>query len=262
MFVMSGKQKTYLWWRLLCLAAIANIGVWLWAFVTVADTQGFPQVQLVLSGIYVFVCAFRSFYPRIDLERYCLIDSPWSSILLGRSMATLAEISFSIQIALCVYFLGIHIGSTWIITIAYVIVPVIVLAQISCWYATLTLNHLWHGVEEMLWVIMLMLAAASCLQGYFVLDGIPQLLMLVGIISSIAAAGVMLLVDIPMYIERCQQHAGKDIQYLGFVEGVRDAMQRRKKTGKWRVWKSEVLWISSYFTVGVWLSIAMIFVKF
>lgn len=256
------KKKTYLWWRLLCAAAIANIGIWLWALVTVADTQGFPKIQLVLSGIYVFVCAFRSFYPRIDLERYCLIDSPWSSIVLGRSLATLAEICFSIQIALCVYYLGLHIDTGWVIVMAYAIVPLIVLAQISCWYATITLNHFWHGVEEILWVIMLAMAAACCIQGYLVLDGIPELFMLVGLLSSIFAAGIMLLIDIPMYLERTRQHATKGAKYLGIVEGIQDATQRRKKTRKWRVWKPEVLWISSYFTVGVWLSIAMIFVEF
>jgi len=41
----------------------------------------------------VFVCAYRSILPRIDLERYCLFDTPWSNVVLGRSAATIAEVS-------------------------------------------------------------------------------------------------------------------------------------------------------------------------
>lgn len=259
---MSGKQKTYLWWSLLCAVAVINIGVWLWAGWTHADTQGFPLIQLLLSGIYVAVCAFRSFFPRIDLERYCLIDSPLSSIVLGRSLATLAEISLSMQIALCIYYLGQHIDSNEIIAISFAIVPLIILAQASCWHATLTLNHFWHGVEEFLWIIMLTLAAGSCMLGFYVLDGLPQIFMLIGIISSVAAIAIMALVDIPMYFQRSKQHASNGGQYLNLVEGFRDAFGRRKQTHKWRVWKPEVLWISSYFTIGVWLSIGMIFLEF
>jgi len=161
-----------------------------------------------------------------------------------------------------VYFLGIHISADWIIFIAYVIVPIIVLAQICCWHAMLTLNYFWHAIEEFLWVIMLALAAACCISGYFVLDGIPQLLMLVGLVSSIGAAAIMLFVDIPMYFRRTQQQTRLGVKYLGIAEGIKDAANRRNKKRKWRIWKTEVVWISSYFTIGVWLSIAMIFVKF
>jgi len=39
-------------------------------------------------------------------------------------------------------------------------------------------------------------------------------------------------------------------------------LTRRVQTSDWNVWKNEALWITSYFTVGVWLSIAMVFVQF
>jgi hypothetical protein len=254
------KNKTYIWWIMLCLAALMNIAVWTWAILTQADLQGLSLAQPVLSGIYVIVCAFRSLFPRIDVERYCLFDSPWSSIFLGRSLATIAELAFSAQVALLIHYLGEHVGSHWIIMVSYSILPIIVLAQISCWYATLTLNHFWHGIEEILWVVMAALAGATFVHGYFVLTGIAQTLMLVGIASSIGAAAIMLFLDIPMYLDRTR-HTGQR-RYLRIADGLRDTFTRRVQTNDWGVWKSETIWISSYFTFGVWLSISMIFIKF
>lgn len=259
---MSSQQKTYLWWYLLCTVAVVNLFIWAWAGWNHTNMQGFPVLQLVLSGIYVAVCAFRSFFPRVDLERHCLVDSPLSSIVLGRSLATLAEISFSLQIALCIYYLGVHLASDWIIAIAYSIVPLIVLAQASCWHATLTLNHFWHGIEELLWVVMLVLAAAACIYGVIVLDGLPRIFMLIGAIGSLAAIYIMAFIDIPMYLKRTREHADLGVQYLNLRDGLRDAMTRRNQTHHWNIWKHEVVWISSYFTIGVWMSIAMIFLKF
>jgi len=76
--------------------------------------------------------------------------------------------------------------------------------------------------------------------------------MLVGIASCLGAGYVMLAVDIPRYFAR----------FLGIGEGVRDAMKRRVPTNDWAVWKQEVLWISTCFTFGVWLSIGMSLVRF
>ena len=255
-------NKTYLWWEFLCLIAVTNILIWCWAFSVQGDMQNFSLTQAILSGLYVLVCAFRSFFPRIDLERYCLFDTPLSSIVLGRSLATLAEICFSIQCALIIYDLGVFMDSTAITLIAYSLVPIIITAQVFCWYATLTLNHFWHGMEEVMWIVMIVLAAGSFMTGFFMLDGLLKILMLAGIVSCLGAGYIMLFVDIPMYFARTRQQARKGRQYLPVYSGLKDAMKRRIPTNDWGVWKQEVLWISSYFTFGVWMSIGMIFIKF
>jgi hypothetical protein len=255
-------NRTYIWWRFLCLMAVVNILVWLWALAVHAETQSFSYLQPLLSGFYVLVCAFRSFYPRIDLERYCLFDTPLSSIALGRSLATLAEISFSIQCAILIYDLGAHLESTLITAIAWSLVPIIVIAQVCCWRAALTLNHFWHGIEEAMWIVMIVLAAACCITGYFVLTGWLKAVMAVGIVSCLGAAYIMLFVDIPMYFRRSREHLEEGRRHLSIGEGIRDALSRRIPTSEWSVWKHEVVWISTYFTLGVWLSISMIFVRF
>lgn len=255
-------RKTYLWWKFLSLAAIANVIIWLWVFAAHTEPANFTRLQLALSGIYVLVCAFRSFYPRIDLERYCLIDSPLSSIVLGRSLATIAELAFTAQCALLLYALGRYIESPMIIVAAYSVVPIIVLAQISCWYATLSLNHFWHGVEEVIWVLMLVVVTASFIEGFWLLDGFLQAVMMIGAVASLVAIYIMLFVDVPMYLKRTRKARRKGRKYLDLIGGMRDAWNRREQTGAWKVWKHEVVWISTYFTVGVWLSIGMVFVSF
>ena len=59
------------------------------------------ELMLFLSAAYVFGCAFRSVLPRGDVQRICLFDT-WLSqpSLVGRSVATVAEICFIIQWAL------------------------------------------------------------------------------------------------------------------------------------------------------------------
>lgn len=255
-------NRTMLWWKFLCATAVINILVWLVAIWMRSDTQEFSYAQPILSGIYVMVCAFRSFYPRIDLERYCLFDRPISSVVIGRSLATIAEISFTIQCAIVVYEMGLMMHSQSMIYIAYSLVPIIVIAQICCWYAALTLNHFWHGMEEIAWVVMVMLAAACFAAGLVTLDGFYQVLMAVGLISCLGSAYIMAFFDIPMYLSRKEHSSKRGMKYLTVSEGIKDAIKRRVPTNDWEVWKKEAVWITPYFTVGVWLSIAMMLVDF
>lgn len=250
-------KATYLWWKFLCITAIVNIIVWLVAISIRSDMSNFSHWQPVLSGIYVFVCAFRSFFPRIDLERYCLFDTPLSSVVLGRTSATIAELAFSAQCALLIYDLGIQLNSSIVIYIAYAIVPIIILAQTSCWYAALTLNHFWHAIEEAAWVLMILLAGGCLYLGFTELSGVLRTLMAIGLLSCVGCAFIMLFIDIPMYLNRAKQNDGISSVYLGVSEGFQDAATRRVPTSDWRVWKQEALWITPYFTFGVWLSIGM-----
>ena len=256
------SNTTYLWWKFLCVTAVINILVWLTAIWMHSDIQSFSYSQPILSGIYVLVCASRSFYPRIDLERYCLIDTPVSSVVLGRSLATIAETCFSIQVTLLIHDLGVLLGSPTVMFIAYTIVPIIVLAQICCWYAALTLNHFWHGMEELAWVVMIFLAGGCFLAGFISLDGVYQVLMGIGLLGCMGSAYIMLFIDIPMYLSGKNDGSRLGIKYLSIPEGINDALNRCVQTSDLEIRKKEALWITPYFTIGVWLSIGMALIHF
>ena len=87
-----------IWWTGLCTVSVFNI--WEWRRTAAALARRKPvcrpgvylyqRRQLLLSAVYVLGCAFRSILPRADVQRIGLLDSWVSSVLVGRSVATVA----------------------------------------------------------------------------------------------------------------------------------------------------------------------------
>lgn len=242
-------KKTWIWWTGLRLVSVLNLA---FLIVTLALAPESPQrfTHLICASLYTLVCGFRSFFPRIDLERAVLIDHPLSSIALGRSCATVAEMAFTVQCA--VFAAGLGEAFHWV---PAVLIPLIAIAQCCCWAGVLTLNHLWHAAEEVLWGLSMGLLAtvfALSLPG----EGIYKTLLPLAILGCAAGAFVMLVLDVPMYVKRRRQAIAAGEKTLGLGEGFRDAMKRREPTGDWEFWKHEVAWMTPYFSACVWLSIA------
>ena len=106
------------WWGLLMLVSATNIAIWFLLYdqlhTPLADyvdrTPG-VELMLLLCAAYVFGCAFRSFLPRADIQRICLFDTWLSSVLVGRSVATFAEVCFVAQWAVLLRRLGTMAGA-------------------------------------------------------------------------------------------------------------------------------------------------------
>nr|WP_315227075.1 hypothetical protein [uncultured Albidiferax sp.] len=128
-----------------------NVGLWLAVLHMGSGSGIYAGLQMALSGVYVLVCAYRSVLPRVDLERLVVVDTRLSSIFLGRSAATVAEICFALQLGLLVHQLGVHAGLPWVQMAAWAIPVFMVLAQDFCWHSVLTLNHITQAVESSLW---------------------------------------------------------------------------------------------------------------
>ena len=102
------------WWVALCVVATLNMIAWTVSAFALERARdhfsavGYRRRRLLswLSAGYVFGCAFRSFLPRIDLERICLVESTLSSMVVGRSVATVAELCFMAQCALLLHQAG------------------------------------------------------------------------------------------------------------------------------------------------------------
>ena len=88
-----------------------NVALWSLSAVAVyarraslrSDADAACYLQLLLCAAYVAGCAFRSFLPVIDIPRLVLVDSRLSSVLVGRSVATVAELCFAAQWALMLH---------------------------------------------------------------------------------------------------------------------------------------------------------------
>jgi hypothetical protein len=257
--VVDGKVWT--WWT--CLKAIALVNILLWATTCLPLARGTSSTilswQIALSGVYVAVCAFRSWRPRIDLERYCLVDSPWSSVVLGRSVATVAEVCFAVQMALTLGQVGHVAGLPWLEAAARSVVPPLVLAQVFCWYSVITLSHLGHVFEASLWTatlawvgVCLALAAPHLGGGMFWFAAVGA-----GLAGGFVA--FMVTVDVPMYARRWRQGRGEARPYLSLLAGLTDARRRRIATTQWAVWRPEVAWLTGYFSVAVWISLSFVY---
>ena len=68
------------------------------------------KCQFALASIYVVGCGFRSILPRGDIRRIVLVDSWISSVMIGRTVATIAELTFVAQWALILYEISIYIA--------------------------------------------------------------------------------------------------------------------------------------------------------
>jgi hypothetical protein len=258
-------SHTVAWWHS-SLRALAVLNIALWSLSAVAVTRGQVWVdpgtdatsygQLLLSAVYVSGCAFRSFLPVIDIPRLVLIDSRLSSVLVGRSVATVAELCFAAQWALFLHSTALSGGSRFVQAVSFTVVPLILLAQGCCWYAVLTTNQRAHALENSLWGLAAVLAVA----GMLVIG--PHRLM--GLYPSVLTGGAayvafIFVYDVPMYWSRWRVDQANRRKYSSIADGIVDVCRRWTVSYRWEDWRNEVPWMSLYFTFGVWSSIWLVY---
>ena len=249
-------RRLTVWLGSLAALAALNAVVWILIAGSVSLDSTYTQAQLLLSGVYVGVCAFRSLFPRVDLERACVWDTWLSGILLGRTAATVAELCFAVQCALTLRRLSENTGMPLLDAGAAVFLPVAIVAEIVCWYAVLSLNHIGHAIEESLWSVLMLLLSAACGVAMFAAHGTLQAMLIAGFVIYGIAAGLTLVIDVRMYLQRWWRHAAS--RRLAISTGLRDSWHRRHPTLAWDDWREEVPWMTLYFSVGVWTSLAMV----
>src|SRR5215468_4571634 len=127
-----------IWWGFLLIVSSINVGLWLALHGYFRSRNRAVELIVLLSAAYVFGCAFRAVLPRADVQRICLFDTWLSSVFVGRSVATVAEVCFVAQWAIILSQLGGLAGAQTTANIALVIVPVIIIAECFSWYAVLT----------------------------------------------------------------------------------------------------------------------------
>ena len=66
-------------------------------------------------------------------------------------------------------------------------------------------------------------------------------------------------VDVRMYVRRWRTSVAG--VYLPLATGLRDSQRRRHPTFAWDVWREEAPWMTLYFSIGVWTSLAMVLLE-
>lgn len=215
-----------------------------------------PSLPSRCAMIFTLVCAFRSFLPRVDAERVCMFDHPLSWPFWGRSLATVAEISFGVlesrwwgaRVAALGYPRLARVGST-------VAALAMAVAQVWCWMGVVSKNNLYHAVEEALWLlshVMLLLASIAVLLLSTVKADKIRRQLLLHAAFLVPYNLYMLLLDVPMYLHKYRTHPDR---YLGVLEGLLDSMSCQVITRDFDVWRGEVLWLGGYFSLAVWAAL-------
>ena len=251
-------RRLGLWLGFLAALAGFNGAIWIWIAHSALHTP-YVQIQLLLSGVYVGVCGFRSLFPRVDVERVCVWDTWLSAILLGRTAATIAELCFALQCALFVHRLSDIIGMPLLALEARLFLPLAILAELLCWHAVLSLNHFGHAMEESLWALLMLLLSATFATAALAVTSPLRVMLIVGFMVYALGAGLTMAYDVTMYIRRWQLHAGGS--RLTLATGLRDSRHRRHPIFAWEIWREEAPWMTLYFSIGVWTSLAMVLLE-
>jgi hypothetical protein len=254
------------WWSLLCAVGALNIFAWCVSAVALnrrqtvmsAEAYNARRLQLLLSAVYVFGCAFRSVFPVFDVPRICLHNSWLSSVIVGRSVATVAELCFVGQWALMLREASRASRSVVGKISSLAVVPLIALAEACSWYSVLTTSNLGHIAEESIWSLSAALMVTSMVATWPRSRVTRHPALVACCVAGVAYVAFMLLVDVPMYWSRWIADESVGRHYLSIAQGIHDVSSRWVVSYRWDDWKSEVVWMSLYFSVAVWLSIALI----
>ncbi len=216
------------WWGLLTLVSGANIAAWFLLYRrfheqpigSLGSTSG-TELMLLLCAAYVFGCAFRSFLPRADVQRICLFDTWLSSVVVGRSVATVAEICFSAQ------------------------------------WAIILQNYLGNAIENSIWAVAFLVVGVGLCRLLPEFNGPVRVVLAIAISGIVAYLAFLMTIDVPMYLGRWQADLADGSKPLGALEGLHDARTRWVVTHDFAQWKGEIAWMSLYFSAAVWASLAL-----
>jgi hypothetical protein len=254
------------WWCLMCGIAALNISAWAYSAAVLRRRWSFHSLesyltcrrQLILSAVYVFGCAFRSALPVFDVPRITLFNTWLSSVIVGRSVATIAELAFVAQWALMLREAARETDSLIVRSVSRLVVPLIIVAEICSWYSVLTTSNIGHVFEETLWGISATLIVTTLIAFHPRWPANWRPILTTAIIIGCAYAAYMFLVDVPMYWSRWVADEAHGRRYLTIAQGLFDTSERRVISHRWQDWRTEVIWMTLYFSVAVWISILLV----
>jgi hypothetical protein len=253
------------WWSALCAVSVFNICAWRLSAAALTRRKAadpvacaFRRRQLLLSAMFVLGCAFRSILPRADVQRIGLFDSWVSSVIVGRSVATVAELCFVAQWALSLNSLARDAQFRFGVVVSWLLVPLIAVAEVCSWYGVLTTCYLGNAIEETIWTFTASLVIVSLLTLWPRSKAVHRPYLAAAILLGVGYVTFMSTVDVPMYASRWLADEASGREYLSLSQGLWDVGSRWTVTHSWEEWRTEIPWMSFYFSVGVWFSIALV----
>jgi hypothetical protein len=126
-------------------------------------------------------------------------DRTWlSSVMIGRSLATVAEVCFAAQWAIVLHQLGTMTGADTTLNAAWVIVPLILIAECFSWHAVLTRNYLCHAIENSIWGLAFFIVAIGVCRLLPEFHGAVRVALVIAIIGIAGYLAFLATIDVPM----------------------------------------------------------------
>ena len=141
--------------------------------------------------------------------------------------------------------------------ISNAIVPLILVAECCSWYSVLTTSYLGNAIENSLWAVAFLLIAAALAQLLNKFTGLIRIAIGLAVFGIVGYLGFLCFIDVPMYFDRWQADIGSRKQLLGALAGLHDVSMRWAVTHDIAQWRDEIAWMSLYFSVAVWSSLAL-----
>ncbi|MGD9921974.1 MAG: hypothetical protein AB7V13_11080 [Pseudorhodoplanes sp.] len=252
------------WWGLLTLVSVVNIAVWFVLYRNLHEPQAGSlggrfgiELMLALCAAYVFGCAFRSLLPRADVQRICLFDTWLSSVMVGRTVATVAEVCFAIQWAIILHRLGTITGADTTLNASLAIVPLILIAEAFSWYAVLTKKYWANALENSIWAVAFFIVGLGLFRLLPEFEGPVRVILAIAILGIAGYLAFLATVDVPMYVRRWRAEMASGRKPLHPLDGLRDVSRRWVVTREHSEWKEEMPWMALYFSAAVWASLAL-----
>jgi hypothetical protein len=265
---LSWSNPVSLWWVFLISVSLLNILFWIWTHKYLsyknnspADSQNYFLKSIIwLSLLYVLGCAFRSVLPRADVQRICLFDTWLSSVFIGRTIATIAELAFVAQWAIVLNQIAKLVNSKFVEQVSKFIFPLICMAECFSWYAVIRTHYLGNMIEESTWAFTYLLILLCLFNLFPKFKGAFRLMIALSIVCTALYVLFMIQVDVPMYYHRLMADTLSGKALLSFSEGIYDLQTRWIVSHEIEHWKDEIPWMSLYFSAAVWTSLALCYV--
>jgi hypothetical protein len=159
--------------------------------------------------------------------------------------------------AIVLHQLGTMTGADTTLNAAWVIVPLILIAECFSWHAVLTRNYLCHAIENSIWGLAFFIVAIGVCRLLPEFHGAVRVALVIAIIGIAGYLAFLATIDVPMYLTRWRAELANGSRPLSLLKGLRDASVRWVVTHNISEWKDEIAWMSLYFSAAVWASLAL-----
>ena len=153
--------------------------------------------------------------------------------------------------------LGTMTGADTTLNAAWVIVPLILIAECFSWHAVLTTNYLGNAIENSIWAVVFFIVGIDLCRLLPEFDGPVRVVLIAAIVGIAGYLAFLMTVDVPMYLSRWRAKIADGGKHLEPLAGLREVSTRWIVTHDLAEWKDEIAWMSLYFSAAVWASLAL-----